>query len=214
MQRKEGHVVLKKVFQKHSFERSMARMVCKLIGYQLLAMLIYVVMTLLVMMIFADKEGYINPWNEVFATIFTEAVVLIIAYKPLWNLGEEHAGSLQMRYTRGTKYSGLQMGLLAVSPIIVAWFFDMLLGFFSLNASIFNSILGYMLYPWEPYFNVCKLYLDATAWYMPFFYIPAIIPLPILCHVAYTNGIKGWTVHKALRNLESKRAAKASAKKS
>lgn len=192
----------------------MARAAWKLVGYQLIAMFIYVIMILVVMMIFADNEGYVYPWNEMYATLLTEIVVLALAYKPLWDIGDEHAGSLQMAHTRGTKYSGLQIGLLGVSPIIVAWFFDTLLGIFSLNFSLLTSILGYMLYPWEPYFNVCKLYLGATAWYMPFVYIPAIVPIPILCHIAYTNGVKGVTLKKTIRNYQKKRAAKASAQKS
>lgn len=192
----------------------MGRMACKLVGYQLIAMFIYVIMALVVLMIFADEEGYVYPWNELYATLLTEIVVLILVYKPLWALGDEHAGSLLMTHTRGTKYSGLLVGLFGVSPIIVAWFFDTLLGIFSLNFSLLTSILGYMLYPWEPYFNICKLYLDANAWYMPLIYIPAIVPIPILCHIAYTNGVKGITLKKTIRNYRKQRAAKASAKKS
>ena len=191
----------------------MARMAWKLVGYQLVAMFIYVIMTLVVMVIFADEDGYVYPWNEVYATLLTEIVVLTMAYKPLWMLGDDHAGSLKMAHTRGTKYSGLQVGLFAVSPIIVAWFFDLLLGIFSLNFSLFTSILGYMLYPWEPYFNICKLYMDISAWYMPLIYVPTILPIPILCHIAYTNGVKGVTLKKTIRNYQAKRAAKASAQK-
>ena len=186
------------MFKKHSFERAMARMAWKLVGYQLVAMFIYVIMTLVVMVIFADEDGYVYPWNEVYATLLTEIVVLTMAYKPLWMLGDDHAGSLKMAHTRGTKYSGLQVGLLAI---------------FSLNFSLFTSILGYMLYPWEPYFNICKLYMDISAWYMPLIYVPTILPMPILCHIAYTNGVKGVTLKKTIRNYQAKRAAKASAQK-
>ena len=197
VQRKEGC----RLFKKHSFERLMAHTVWKVITFQLVAMLVYVVMILVVMMIFADDEGYVYPWNEMFATLFTEIVVLILAYKPLWLLGEEHAGSLQMRTVRGSSYSGLIIGLWSVSPIILAWFINLTLGIFSASTTVFNSILGYLLYPWEPYFRVCRLYIDSSAWYMPFTYIPAIIPIPTLCHIAYRNGMNGVTLKRMLRRI-------------
>lgn len=195
------------MLKKHSFERAMARAAVKLIGNQLLAMLIYVVMILVVMVLFADEDGYVYPWNEMFATLFTLLVVLGISYQPIWLLGEEHAASLHMHHVRGTEWSGLQIGLLAVSPIIVAWFFDTLLGIFSINAPIFNTILAYMLYPWEPYFNVCKLYMDTEAWYMPLIYLPAIVPIPLFCHWAYRNGCKGITFKSLKRAYQKKREA-------
>ena len=192
---REGNFFLKKL----SFGKKILLLALRILGFQIASIITYFIMVMVVTMVFSDKEANVETPYMLIATLITQTSVLVLAYKPVWLLGEDHAADLIIGKTKRHPFAGLLVGLCAVSPMILAWLMNLLLVFFSFNFNFFSTVLGYLLYSWEPYFTLCYTYLPANAWYAPLIYLPALLPIPLLCQLAYWNGMRGVTWRKKVR---------------
>ena len=196
------------IVERVSFNKKMLLLAVKILGLQIASIITYFFIVMLVTMFFSDKEANVEAPYMLIATVITQASVLLLIYKPLWGLGEEHATDLIIGRTKRRPYAGLAVGLYAISPIILAWAVNLLLNFFTFNFSFFSTVLGYLLYSWEPYFDLCYIYLPDGAWYTPFIYLPAMLPIPALCHIAYRNGLHGITLREKIKAYRKAKTVK------
>lgn len=188
--------------KKKSFVNRLLRLAGRVFCTQIVSILTYVVMVLVVMTLLDHtKEKAMSPLYLV-ATLVAQVSVLVILYKPLWLFGEDHATDLKIGKTRRQPYAGLLIGAIGISPAILAWLGLCVFALLGIRSSLFEEVLGYMLYAWAPYFE----WIPHNGWFASLFYLPAIVPVPLVCQIAFWRGLHGRNLKKSIRQRRSSSA--------
>ena len=188
--------------RKQTFTNKIVRLAGRVLCTQLASILTYFVLVLVVMSFWDDPSKDMTP-IYLLATAGSQISVLCLIYKPIWLLGEDHATDLRIGKTRRCPAAGLIIGLCGVSPAIIAWLANLILSFSHSSSSIADSVLGYMLYVWAPYFNM----IPHGAWYSPLLFLPALVPVPILSHIAFYRGMRGLTLKKSIQEWKQRKTS-------
>lgn len=189
--------------KKKSFVNRLFRLAGRVFCTQLVSILTYAVMVLVVMTLLdRTKEKAMSPIYLV-ATLVAQVSVLVVLYRPLWLFGEDHATDLKIGKVRRLPYAGLLIGAIGISPAILAWLGSCVLALLGTQSSLFDEILGYMLYAWAPYFEC----IPHNGWYASLFYLPAIVPVPLVCQIAFWRGLHGKDWVKTIRERRRRSSA-------
>ncbi len=179
--------------KKRTFKYMAYRTVLKLFSSQIIGAAIYLLMVSLTVILFSDKEGQVKKVFEWIPLVVGVICTMRLVYLHMYRLGEEH-------YTAGAVVRppkepvwGLYVGLFGISPILFFWVLT-ILGFifrFPLSSlSSFQNITGYLLYPWSPYFDLIRKIVPNTSFLGVLFYIPPMVPIPLLSYFAFRDGIQ------------------------
>lgn len=185
--------------KKKSFANRLLRLAGRVFCTQIASVLTYVVMMLVVMTLFDHTEEKAMSPVYLIATFVTQFSVLLILYQPLWLFGEDHATDLKIGKIRPLPVAGLLIGAIGISPAILAWLCMWIFALLGIQSSVVNDILGYMLYAWAPYFEL----IPHNGWYASLFYLPAILPVPLTCQIAFYRGLHGKNLKKTIRQRRS-----------
>ncbi len=164
--------------------------------YQLgAAVVVYIIFTMFVMILFSDENNNIGKYTNLLTTLATELFVFYLVYKRMWKFGDEHRGDVLVGVTVRKPLNGLLAGLAAMSPTIICLVLDTIIRLVFDKPSIFGEIFLYLLFPFTPYFDIVKpiisTKLNNSSFAALLFYIPTVIPVPLISMLAFRNGMKG-----------------------
>lgn len=194
--------------KKKSFVRRCIELAIKVLGFQLFSIILYVIPVMLVTGFAGDEQGSFELYWELVASVITQLIVCVLIYKPLWLAGEDHAADLRTGHERLYPLTGLWIGLGAMSPFLIGWFFYFIQCVFRVNLDLFEKVLFYGLYAWAVLPDVLSTYqIIESVVLRSFCWLPILAIIPLECHIAFTRGLKGLTVKRSrAKRREEKRA--------
>jgi hypothetical protein len=177
--------------KRKTFKQMMFRTAMGMLWLQIISFLFYFLFALVVTIIFGDENGDTTPYQQLIATLATLLLTDYLSYQRTWDLGDDYNTRLTLSHAVYRKYYGLLVGFIAMAPATICWLLNLL--FYAIRGSStgFGTITGYLLFAWDPYFQIIRSHVTKGSWLVNFFYIPVLFQLPIVCHFAFNNGMRG-----------------------